>query len=798
MNKNAEFGSYLFSSIVPCMIVARNGFVEHWNPASSALFPTLDQAPRIALADLFLQQAHEEDAVRLEYLLKGKEDSFFFDFSQHLIDGSDRWFKLIMTRQSNGKYLAIIDDISTQKIKESHLMAAKENAEQASVTRSQFLANISHEIRTPIQTIIGMMELLTDTRLDEEQTEYARQVRFSADVLLTLINDILDISKVEAGQLKMEDIDFNVVDVIERTVDLISMEGHKKGLEINIDISPSIPVMLRGDPGRLRQVILNLVKNAVKFTESGGLLLKVRIHTHENGVSLDGTALQYLRFEIQDTGIGIPKEAQQKLFTQFFQADASTTRRFGGTGLGLAISKNIVSLMGGEIGVKDNEPTGCTFWFTMPLRPSAIQPPGELLPLNSETRFLLVDDNPQTIKILTGMLISLGYTHVLAALSGKEALETLQTARAQGKSFDIVFIDMVMPEMDGWRLAAEINKDRAINDAQLYLMVPEGSFGADAKMKLLEWFNGYLYKPIKQHLLMDLLKEHYQSSIDLEVIDELEPVDEEEPTIPVRPTSAAKEELPIDKPTTPPLAKGLTILVAEDHPVNRKLLTILLEKAGATVVGAADGKEAIEQAEKHTFDLVFMDIQMPRMNGYEASRWMREHNIYTPIIACTASAQENERENCLECGMTDVLPKPYKKQDVFTLIGTYAKAQTEDDPFIFDPQLMFEIMMGDLESAKTLLQEFLEQTTAHIAIVREDIEKADIQSARKSAHLIKGSALNVTAKRLAEAARLIEEAPEGESTATLLSHVESLSTEYRRLTTHLDTTGYLAGNKGHP
>ncbi|MBN1615749.1 MAG: response regulator, partial [Spirochaetales bacterium] len=612
------------------------------------------------------------------------------------------------------------------------------------------------------------------------------------------INDILDISKVEAGQLKMEDIDFNVVDVIERTVDLISMEGHKKGLEINIDISPSIPVMLRGDPGRLRQVILNLVKNAVKFTESGGLLLKVRIHTHENGVSLDGTTLQYLQFEIQDTGIGIPKEAQQKLFTQFFQADASTTRRFGGTGLGLAISKNIVSLMGGEIGVKDNEPTGCTFWFTMPLRPSAIQPPGELLPLNSETRFLLVDDNPQTIKILTGMLISLGYTHVLAALSGKEALETLQTARAQGKSFDIVFIDMVMPEMDGWRLAAEINKDRAINDAQLYLMVPEGSFGADAKMKLLEWFNGYLYKPIKQHLLMDLLKEHYQSSIDLEVIDELEPVDEEEPTIPARQTSAAKEELPIDKPTTPPLAKGLTILVAEDHPVNRKLLTILLEKAGATVVGAADGKEAIEQAEKHTFDLVFMDIQMPRMNGYEASRWMREHNIYTPIIACTASAQENERENCLECGMTDVLPKPYKKQDVFTLIGTYAKAQTEDDPSIFDPQLMFEIMMGDLESAKTLLQEFLEQTTAHIAIVREDIEKADMQSARKSAHLIKGSALNVTAKRLAEAARLIEEAPEGESTATLLSHVESLTTEYHRLTTYLDTTGYLAGNKGHP
>jgi CheY-like chemotaxis protein len=638
--------------------------------------------------------------------------------------------------------------------------------------------------------------------------------------MLTLINDILDISKVEAGQLKIENIDFRLDDVVEQTVDLISMEAHRKGLEVCVDIDPSIPTTLVGDPLRLRQVILNLVKNAVKFTESGFIHVRAFPIIREGEVSMKNPGGGYIHFEVIDSGIGIPQDVQSRLFAQFIQADSSTTRKYGGTGLGLAISRNIVQLMEGEIGVRSGDLGGSVFWFDIPLVRAESQPTEEPLRLSPMTRFLIVDDSERALDILSRMLSSLGYGQVTRATSGMFALAMLHSARQAKRPFDIVLIDMVMPEMDGWRLAAEINKNRDINQAQLYLMVPEGSFGAEAKMKLLEWFNGYLYKPIKRRMLADLLKEHFEATIDLEVVDdaeahaaqsaegeleELVPIDEARESPRNRAQEGTETREASAQETKP--AEGLTVLIAEDHPVNRKLLTIFLEKAGARVIQAADGIEATEAFAKERIHLVFMDIQMPRMNGYEAASWIRKNGHECPIIACTASAQANEREQCLAAGMDDILPKPYKRQDVIGVIKKFSKERTVDDTATgksqqagkadardletFSSADLSEIMMGDVDGAKTLIGEYLAQTEEHLGILAEDIASGALEAASKTAHLIKGSSLNVTARRLAEAALTIEKGATTLGKEALEEALTEARSELGRLKNALRAEGYI-------
>lgn len=772
---------YIRESPIPALTLNNKGFLCEWNTAAQQLFPFLNnKKENIHIASCVLQDSTEERTFQFEYLLSQDDPFFVWDFTTKTSESEESWFKLLMQRQSNGDYFALIDDISLHKQKESHLKQAKEDAEKASFTRSQFLANISHEIRTPIQTIIGMMELLGDTHLDEEQTEYVRQVKFSADVMLILVNDILDISKVEAGQLKLEKIKFNLSDTVERSVDLVSMEAHKKGLEIGIYLDPKLPTVIIGDPNRLQQIILNLVKNAVKFTTKGQILLKANIRSSLPEDEILDNSVECIYFEIIDTGIGISTEAQKNLFTQFFQADSSTNRKFGGTGLGLAISRNIVSLMKGSIGSKQNPNGGSIFWFEIPLLRSDEKEPERLKPQKPATRFLLVDDNKQTLAILTRMLIIVGYKNITVAKSGASALEKLKEAQELQKPFEIVFIDMVMPEMDGWRLAAEINQNKQSNQAKLYLMVPEGSFGAEAKMKLLEWFSGYLYKPIKRHMLEDLLREHWQSSKESEAIEELEPVEDE-------PQKFETENSQI--------GKGLTVLVVEDHPVNRKLLAIFLEKAGATVISAEDGIEATLAIQKNAIDIVFMDIQMPRMNGYEASTWIREHGYTIPIIACTASAQPNEKEQCISMGMTDILPKPYRRKDVLNILSYFfykkenpsmdnsnSKIQDTD---VFDQYLFFEIMGGDMQTGKVLLHEYIAQTKAHLEILSKEITKKLTDENREviiqTGHLIKGSSLNITAKKLANVAYQVEKGGATLEKETLTKYILKMTEEFNTL-----------------
>lgn len=797
-----QTSDYLLTSRLPILLLNREGAIESSNQAAADLLTGLVR-PGKHLRDIVLSGAQPEAAIRFNYLFSSETPFFVLDFTLTKGDGTEAWFKVTLNREEDGKYIALLEDITGQKLKESHLVQAKESAEKASLSRSQFLANISHEIRTPIQTIIGMMELLGDTKLDEEQTEYARQARFSADVLLTLINDLLDISKVEAGQLKIENIDFRLDDVVEQTIDLISMEGHRKGLEISIDLDPRLPTSITGDPGRLRQVILNLVKNAVKFTETGYILVRAFPVVREGNVSMKNPSGEYIHFEVVDSGIGIEPEVQSKLFAQFVQADSSTTRKYGGTGLGLAISRNIVELMEGEIGVRSGDENGSVFWFNIPLVRSETQPQTIPIQLATNTRFLIVDDNEITLDILTRMLASLGFEQVTRATSGMFALAMLHSAQHAKRPFDIVLIDMVMPEMDGWRLAAEINKNREINQAQLYLMVPEGSFGAEAKMKLLEWFNGYLYKPLKKRMLADLLKEHWEASIDLEVVDENGMAGNGDGDLEELPPEEDKGE---EKPANMDIAKerpaeNMTVLVAEDHPVNRKLLTLFLEKAGAKVLQSGDGLEATENFGKGPIDLVFMDIQMPRMNGYEAAIWIRENGYTCPIIACTASAQQDERERCLKAGMNDILPKPYKRQDVFDVVGKYTGMEKSNkepieklearDTETFSSVDLSEIMMGDVDGAKTLIGEYLEQTESHIELLAEDIASGQREAASRAAHLIKGSSLNVTARRLASVALEIEKGADELSIPEMEAKLGALRSELARFKSALRAEGYL-------
>jgi signal transduction histidine kinase/CheY-like chemotaxis protein len=821
MINDPEFANrFIMNLRIPVIILDADGIPKDWNPSSLRVFPDLEKDAREGtprhLADYISRRFPIPPENLAPAFLPNGGATSSFDFPATALDGLDGWCRLVIQNQEGDGFFCVIEDITEQKRREIGLTKAKEEAEKTSLSRSQFLANMSHEIRTPIQTIIGMMELLSETKLDEEQSEYTRQVRFSADVMLTLINDILDISKIEAGQMKIENIPFDLPDVIERTIDLVSMEAHKKGLEICVDIEPTLPTEAIGDPVRFRQILLNLVKNAVKFTERGQVLVKAF-------PLIDPTSSSTrLRVEVIDTGIGVRKDLHEKMFTQFFQADSSTTRKYGGSGLGLAISRNIVELLGGKIGLSDNEPAGSIFWYELPLVAARETAPTAALPRRKETRFLIVDDNSVASGILAKTLSSMGFADSASASSGSAALASLQAARDAGKPFDIVFIDMIMPEMDGWRLAAEINRDHTINEAQLYMMVPEGSFGAEAKMKLLEWFNGYLYKPIKRRMLTELLAEHFQPSIDLEVVEELEPITDATPgaqatrapgrpslvkaALALRDLRASPRALARAQTSSVPTASaraaangatavpanelfgaGYTVLIAEDHPVNRKLLQTFIEKTGAKVLAAEDGESATELVGTERIDLVFMDIQMPRMNGYEATSWIRGRGYEFPIIACTASAGQDDKEQCLTSGMTAVLPKPYKKQDIFDMMKEHLpkrapSAMPSPAPSIstvtakpttpanqtpqaslgeltddFDGDQFRDILMGDIAGARSLASEFIAQTTEHMGFLGEDIQGMNREAIKQTAHLIKGSALNMTANGLAAAALAMEQ-----------------------------------------
>jgi signal transduction histidine kinase/CheY-like chemotaxis protein len=689
------------------------------------------------------------------------------------VDGKYRWLRFRLSRYplEGGRdgVVCVIEDLSFQKSREDELLAAKEALEKSMELRSRFVANISHEIRTPIQTILGMIELLSNTKLDSEQGEYVRQVSFSADVLLTLINDILDFSKIEAGKLVLEAIDFNPRACIEQAADMIALEAQRKGLELVLDIAPDFPCLARGDPTRLRQVLVNLIKNAVKFTASGEVVVRARPVRGRAGT-------ERIRVEVADTGIGLPPEVRAKLFASYYQGDDSHTRKYGGTGLGLAISKHLIERMGGDIGALEESRAGATFFFEIPFHKPDFSLPDESSMLSG--RVLIVDDRESARVAEASMAASFGL-FAEGVGSGREALERLGAEAAAGRPFDVCAIDQNMSGMDGWRLAAEISAREAINAVKLVLLSPEGSLGSDAKMKLLNWFNGYVAKPVKARAFKDALARAIGYSIDLETADDASLLSE-----PTQTYSAAR------------------ILVAEDHPVNQGLFRTILERSGCEVAVASDGQEAVELNAGGPFDLVFMDIQMPRLNGYEAASAIRAAGGRMPIIAVTAHSGREEWTRCVQAGMNDILVKPFRKKDISMMLAYWlehglpaaedavAAAASEIEATeipalaggaaleVFDYGQVVETFLGNEEKVIGLLSVFLSRTKDSVRAIDASRESGDFAAIAEQAHSIKGSAYNLSARRLGDAAKALDEAAKAGSEKGIEEAIEVLRQEF--------------------
>lgn len=634
--------------------------------------------------------------------------------------------------------------------------------EEFDIPNELFIANAVHEIRTPVQTVIGTLDLLSDTRLNKEQIEYVRQIRYGADVLLALVNDILDFSKLKSHKLLIENIPYNVKTLTENVAHLIGIEAYNKEIEVVTDIDYSnIPDTVSGDPTRIQQILLNLLKNAVKFTNCGYIHLEL---TRQN---------ENLLFQVTDSGIGVSEDKMNSLFKSYYQGDSSFTRKYGGSGLGLAICKLLVKKMNGSIGVKKNPYGGSIFWFTVPLKTeiseNSLIPASYVPPVPATTKILIVDDSNLVRKSLAHQLNSIGLQNIQTSSNGEDAFLKMQYAEQLGNPFEIVFIDMIMPVVEGWHLASKIKNSPLLEKTKLYMLVPEGQMGREAKMKLLDWFAGYLYKPIRREKLDALLIDtngEIPSARMLDVIEENKNLDK-------------KNEL----------IKGIKILVAEDHPVNREILVQFLKKFGATIFQAENGMQALNLISKNPeIQMIFMDIQMPVLNGTEATRILRQKKYTGIIIACTANNDSSTFEKYKDIGINDILVKPFKREKVLELLDKWniiiglSKATeiftTEQKKTIANDELWdiqdFEDTIGsDWDLGNQIILDYIDQTGEFLISGKKFIETRNFGELHRVSHTLKGSSAAISANKLANiAAKMNQAAIEKKSDEALLKLLE--------------------------
>jgi two-component system sensor histidine kinase/response regulator len=757
--------------------------------------------PILALANLMGRVTKDEDySLRAEKSGDDEVGGLIDGFNTMLARISEREQRLKESRQRlDAQARSLTDANDKLKIAMSESITAKETAEMANSAKSEFLARMSHEIRTPMNGVLGMTELIIQSQLNSKQRHFAETIQDSANALLNLINDILDFSKIEAGKLELEEAEFDLRDVVEGVVELLSIRAQNKGLELLCDIMPTMDTLVRGDPTRLRQILTNLIGNALKFTQDGEVIVRVRA----DGIDSSGPKF---RFEVIDTGIGIRPESHDMIFELFSQEDGSTTRRYGGTGLGLAICKQLAGLMGGEIGVNSSPGDKTTFWFTASFKSgtrafhehtlSDLEDPGSL-------KVLIVDDNETNREILVHQLAAWDIT-ADSAENGESALALLQNAANHRSPYHLAILDWHMPGMDGLELAKAIRSDASLQDTRMIMLT---SAAADDGGRCMDdaGIKAYVSKPARPAQLRKCIAKAIGAM----------------PVVPARGDTSATRTV-----------KALTnfagghILLVEDNPVNREVATQMLIAMQCQVHEVTNGQEAAEIVRKTQFDLILMDCEMPVMDGYEATEAIRawesdlEEERHTPIIALTAHALPEDRRRCLSCGMDDYLSKPFSMEDLRALLihwlssidipsavenrsdslenrGASASEsvpiRSSDGNETVSVRVLETISALDPKNGKALTNRVIgvyqSNSSELIESIANALEERDENRIRTAAHALKSSSGNVGAERLVGMCKEIEFAARANEMDGMLERLSAVRLEHKKVLARLGSWG---------